>query len=220
MCVFDNRECSICYTRITRHRKLCVTCDVALCESCWIDKCRMYCPICERGSLNAKRMCCKCRDDMHVKDVEMCCVCGSYVCYNCLGEAVRDDLSASSCDDVISGVDDVDVVVPSPSTCELPRIVAAAFTSPETGCVPAFRVIARIPIHENYLWFFKSNYKTLSIMLEGDPLATRWIASHLDMHIVEFDTKMSACIASRSFDVRAESDDIYDIFHRLPQFRQ
>jgi hypothetical protein len=205
-------ECIICYSNAAKQRDRCTTCKVSLCESCWLDKCRMLCPICERGALNTKRKCRVCHEDFHIKDIDSCCICGAQMCHGC---NARQQHSTQTCDAVIErsmkGVDGIN---------EAMDLVNGAFQD-DSGCLSAFRDIACLPIGNLRLMFYKSNYSTLTLML-GDDQTSR-DPSHFDRLATEFgmetvDFGRSVRVACKSYDMHDPAT--YDIFQRLPQFRQ
>jgi hypothetical protein len=77
-------ECIICYNANQQDLlRPCLSCNTAVCASCWYDACRMYCPVCCRYELNVPKQCSYCCKTMHIKDVWACCVCCSWVCKSC-----------------------------------------------------------------------------------------------------------------------------------------
>lgn len=76
-------ECIICYTTSDTLRRACNTCNLDICSTCWYDKCRMMCPICQRHELNKPRTCGYCHSSHHIKDVSVCCVCCLWICCTC-----------------------------------------------------------------------------------------------------------------------------------------
>ena len=58
-------------------------CKLAICERCWLEDCRMLCPVCQRKELNKKRQCHVCCSAFHLRDVDACDVCALGTCRNC-----------------------------------------------------------------------------------------------------------------------------------------
>jgi hypothetical protein len=76
-------ECLICYNDCKKE-KLCPTCDCHLCEDCWYEKCKTFCPICDREHLNTLHECIECKEHHLVKDIDLCYMCDDMVCGKCL----------------------------------------------------------------------------------------------------------------------------------------
>lgn len=94
----DEDQCIICYSeRSMRGAGAAVApsplvkcaCSLALCERCWVDECKMLCPVCQREELNAKRICHICGDTYHVRDIDSCDVCSLGTCRACRAENER-----------------------------------------------------------------------------------------------------------------------------------
>ncbi len=75
-------ECVVCYATEEVERP-CHTCKTCVCEACWYDSCKMFCPICDRVELNTPQSCRYCNALFHVKDINTCCACMSWVCDAC-----------------------------------------------------------------------------------------------------------------------------------------
>ncbi len=58
-------------------------CKLAICERCWLDDCRMLCPVCQRQELNTKRQCHVCLKTFHLREVDACDVCSLGTCRDC-----------------------------------------------------------------------------------------------------------------------------------------
>lgn len=194
-------ECIVCYTDAKVSNERCRLCKVSLCETCWLDRCRMLCPICDRTALNAKRRCFACDASFHVKDIDSCCMCGTQVCRECFSDSKN-----VVCDALISDV----VVDPIPPS-HLERQVLLAFSHIERGCSVPFRVIARV----STVWVFKADANMVTIMV--DDVEDDTLLEGLRLKLVEIDNLRIAC---NSFDVRRDWKHLQDIFHRLPQLRQ
>ena len=158
---------------------------------------------------------------MHVKDVEMCCICGSYVCYMCDPGAGLD----ATCDGIIENAKTRGESCADQDLAHIQQLVAAAFSEVHGGCTSGFRCISKydLPTHQMTLTFFKSNFKTLTVVLECtggvEPLEPFTIMTNkLDM--VRQPLPAGLMVASRSYDMRSESDVVYDIFQRWPQLMQ
>lgn len=94
-------ECSICYESGSGDdkkivKKFCNTCHIPLCCECWYDKCRSYCPICDRDILNQPKDCVFCSGSFHLKDINVCCICNKRVCLEC------EDHGQHSCDRLLN----------------------------------------------------------------------------------------------------------------------
>jgi hypothetical protein len=80
-------ECCICYATTEQHHKIvsnfCKNCNVHICCECWYEKCRTYCPICDRDILNKEKECFYCERLFHIKDIDACPLCNKRVCRNC-----------------------------------------------------------------------------------------------------------------------------------------
>jgi hypothetical protein len=84
-------ECCICYSDISSNGRL-LACDVYrscncrihVCDACWIDQCKLLCPICQRLELNTPHQCNICGDSFHVKEIDYCAVCNLHAtCISC-----------------------------------------------------------------------------------------------------------------------------------------
>lgn len=95
-------ECIICYSarpcNFSEMQSLLVRADVkwcgcklAICERCWLEDCRMLCPVCQRAELNTKRQCHVCFEAFHLRDVDACDVCTLGTCRCC--RSMNDDNS-------------------------------------------------------------------------------------------------------------------------------
>lgn len=79
-------ECVVCYAT-DEVGTPCSKCHTGVCETCWYDSCKMFCPICDRSELNTPQSCRYCHNRFHVKDINTCCVCMSWVCDPCASSA-------------------------------------------------------------------------------------------------------------------------------------
>ena len=106
----EDDECIICYAALKESLlRPCVSCKTVMCEGCWYDACRMYCPLCSRRELNIPKKCYYCGNNFHIKDVWACCICRHWVCNVCEAEIpthpcriIREDIVLSNGKDIVA----------------------------------------------------------------------------------------------------------------------
>lgn len=79
--------CIICYEHLkTATCFPCPTCRIRLCQDCWLEKCKLYCPICQRRELNIPRTCSDCFESKHLQMITVCPICMDWVCNGCFSD--------------------------------------------------------------------------------------------------------------------------------------
>ena len=102
--------CAVCFDNKADVGNSCDTCKVRLCVDCWFQKCKLFCPICQRQQLNVPRPCHVCFKYKFTHEIKVCCVCGKWVCNSC-------DADYHACEHVLSRCNDASLPLLKDALC-------------------------------------------------------------------------------------------------------